>query len=527
MIRVIQADRPERDFARRIMGKYGIARWWSRLHTLILRLNPVLLQEPSPVEKHREAGAVAGPAVHFHYPVYTARLLTQQSSAPVYITNRIVRMNRISQAAITHRSSMVYMSQERRGDGDKPVSMAAGPSAATAGWFGQGERSGSGQPVAGHKTPVIWNAEEHEPWQFSGLPEPYSSGSGQTVQAAGTPVRPAGMEALRELHMLQPLHLIHHQLRMLQAFGYGEEMRAVGSLKQSQSAALRASAPDGRTSSSLPPGEPVLAETDKRQASGSGTRNPARIHPGPPGDPFYPAAARVGKPSLPLTLVVGKGLNQMLAGAEKFWGGGQLVAMSVHRPAPGKSPVVNAAGEQTGPITDQSARPQQTAGFPYHPGKRRGRTNSGHTGNLQAAEPSLQETGDGGSMFKPAPQMLHAARKGSGGYRTAAPSLLLRHERNRSAVPVPQEPLPALPMDSGLVHRRPEAAAAQRECPPTRGGSYTQPQTAVYPAAVPAFSQAPKQKTVMEADEIRLVAEQVFQVLEKRLSIQKDRRGLR
>jgi hypothetical protein len=100
-------------------------------------------------------------------------------------------------------------------------------------------------------------------------------------------------------------------------------------------------------------------------------------------------------------------------------------------------------------------------------------------------------------------------------------------ERNRSAVPVQQQPLPALPMESGLVHRRPEAAAAQRESPPAPGGTYVPHQTAVYPAAVPAFSQAPKQKAVMEADEIRLVAEQVFQVLEKRLSIQKDRRGLR
>jgi hypothetical protein len=524
MKRMIQAYRPEPDFAGRIMGKYGIARWRSRLHTLILRLNPVLFQKPPAQEKHREAGAGAGPAVHFLYPVYTTRLLTQQS-APVYITNRIVRINRISPSAITHRSSMVYMSQERRRDGDKPASKAAGPSASAPGWFAQGERSGSGPPAAGHSTPVVRNAEKHEPGRFSDLPEPDSSGRGQTGQAARPPVYPGGMAALRELHMLQPLHLIHHQMRLLQTFGHGEETQAAGSLNQSRSPVLSAFAPDGGTSRAKTPGEPVLTETDKRQASGSGTRNSAGIHP-QPGVPGYPAAALAAAPSVSLTLVVGKGLNRMLAGAERFWGGGQLVAASVHRPDRGKIPWVNVAGEQSEPGAAQPAGPLQTAGLPYPPAKRRGRTQSGYAGRPPAVSPILQETGDGGSMFKPAPQMLYPARKTPGGHRTAAPSMLLRQERNRSAVPVPQEPLPALPMDSGLVHRRPEAAA-QRESPPTPGGSYAPHQTAVYPAAVPAFSQAPKQKTVMEADEIRLVAEQVFQVLEKRLSIQKDRRGLR
>lgn len=523
---MIQAYRPAPDFARRIMGKYGIARWRGRLHTLILRLNPVLLQEPSPVEKHREAGAVAGPAVHFHYPVYTTRLITQQS-APVYITNRIMRMNRINPASITHRSSMVYMSQERRGVGDKPVSRAAGPSAAAAGWFGQKERSSSGLPAAGHNTPVMRNAEKHEPWQFSGLPEPYSSGSGQTGQAAGTPVYPGGMAALRELYMLQPLHLIHHQLRLLQTFGYGEETQVAGSLKQSRSPALSALAPGGQTSSSLPQGEPALTEADKRQASGSETLQSVRIHPRPAGATGYPAAALTAAPSLSLTFVVGKGLNRMLAGAERFLSSELLVPAAVHPPAPGKIPGLTVAGEQTGSGGDQPTWQQQTAGFPYPPAKRRGRTQSGYTGNPQAAAPSLQETGDVGSMSKPSAPTLFAARQGPGGYRTAVPSMLLRQARNRSAVPVPQEPLPALPTDCGLVHRRSEAAAALRESHPAPGGANTQHQTAVYPAAVPAFSQAPKQKTVMEADEIRLVAEQVFQVLEKRLSIQKDRRGLR
>lgn len=523
---MIQACRPESEFARRIMAKYGISRWRSRLHTLILRLNPVLSQEPSPVEKHREEGAGTGSAVHFHYPVYTTRLITQQS-APVYITNRILRMNRSSPAAITHRSSMVYVSQERRGDGDKPVFKAAGPSAAAAGWPGQGERFNTGLPAAGHNTPVMRNAKKPGPVRFSGLPEPDSSGGGQTGQAAGTPVYPGGMAALRELHMLQPLHLIHHQLRMLQAFGYGEWMRDATGPKRPPSDVLWATAPGGQTSSSLPPGELALTEAVKRQASGSETLQSVRMHPRPPGAPGYPAAALAAAPSVSLTLVVGKGLNRMLAGAERFFRSELLVPAAVHPPAPGKVPGLTVAGEQTGSGGDPSAEMQHTAGFPYPPAKRRGRTQSGYAVNPQAAAPNLQETGDVGSMFKPSAPTLFAARKGPGGYRSAAPSMLLRQERNRSAVPVPQEPLPALPTDSGLVHRRPEAAAAQRESPPAPGGSSTQHQTAVYPAAVPAFSQAPKQKTVMEADEIRLVAEQVFQVLEKRLSIQKDRRGLR
>lgn len=550
MRRMFQADQPKPDFAGRIMskygitGKYGIARWRSRLQALILRLNPKQSVELAARENNGNPAATAGPAVHVHYHSHTTRLMTQRS-APVYATNRIVRINRMSPVTITHRSSMVFLPQVRRADGNRHVSDAAGSSAAMADKLVQAEHY---RPSAHERRiPVTGDSAGQLSKRASAQSRPAFPARAQAAQDDVRPVSLDETASFRERQLLQPMQLIQYQMRILQTFRAREQVRD-NSLERLQSAAFRTYAPlmqpkGSLTGSRAPTGTALdhagYAAPSREQADHSGAERTSASAANKSAERYGISSGHSGYPSslapkqvVPLTLTLSKGLARILDGAGRAYSRNLLKTGQLRLSYSGGKVQAKDPGEQTAGDAVQAtelltARLHSANVVLSNSAKRRDRRDAGY-GSLQQAPAPLQQDADteADTAALPALPILHAARRRLRQRQTAAPAMLLRHNRSLSDATAHQELLPAAAVDSGLVHRRPETGRAQRDSRPASGETYTQDKTVTYSAA-PAFQQASKQKTTMGADEIHLVAEQVFQVLEKRLSIQKDRRGLR
>ncbi|MNI63474.1 hypothetical protein D3C73_1188480 [compost metagenome] len=113
--------------------------------------------------------------------------------------------------------------------------------------------------------------------------------------------------------------------------------------------------------------------------------------------------------------------------------------------------------------------------------------------------------------------------------RTALPSALRGSSpgsRLLTAGPGQEEILQPAGSYRNLILRRPEATkAAQNEPGWQRTEPVLQEQAAPHPS--PAFAKAVAPAAVMDTAELNQLAERVYQVLEKKMAIRKDRRGLR
>jgi hypothetical protein len=547
MRRIIQGDQQRLDFVQRIMGRYGISRWRSRLHALILRQNPVLSEESASPMKPSGTGTPAGLSAHARYYSHTTRLLTQ-ISAPVYLTSRIVQVNRSSPVNITHRSSMTFLTQAWRDEGMQDPNISRSLSGRETGSLVQAglARASAGkrhdQALQAIARPAVHRpAISHAPTVgspfFSPGPTPAApaishspaaaSNADQEFRKQGLTIESGTKAAVRQEGAQQPLYLIHNQIRMLQELQAYSELPAASLNRAVRSAAFQAVERTARHNNTAAAANPFSRESrEGGEASASAAFKRTR-----------PTTARNQEPALtlasaltqPLKLALGNGLERILVGVEERYGGRESRLAPLERTVPGKPSVKPEASERMRQESSLAAEPQSRV-IPERrslPVKYHSRRSSGYAAPVSSLAFLPQETDANGNPFGlPLPiPIQHAGPRRHGEVKKSSPSMRLAYGPTKDSAAAVQDILPTQAKSAGLVYRRPEPALVEREELHQQAETSPRVRDVSFQADSPSSPQ--KQKTVMGADEIHLLAERVFQVLEKRLSIQKDRRGLR
>ncbi|WP_238652823.1 hypothetical protein [Paenibacillus piscarius] len=505
-------------FIQAILGKYGIRRWRRKLPGLILR--PVL----QPFEEPESGGTAAGTVIQhihsaFYYPVTRIReaagpvsriqLVTQGGGAPGSSarnarTDSEGRLHRVLLPATErHRSLQAFQAEVRKRQGREDLITTVYSTLSAAGDKGQPPGASAVEANEARALAV------HRP---AGPPLPSrATAAGEHAERPGS----GGTSAPVDLR--EQAYAARRQRQVLRTYSLPVETAG-----QDRPAARQPAAP----AASAAPAAPAAKQGPPSGAAPDAARTAAELPPPAQGlraGPMVQQAAAGSGPALRLVLA------QQLAAALE-----QPPAAGIPEPPQARQgishplqPVAAASPLRLLPAQRMQALPAPLL---------RMRLPLGLPPSA-AASPALARTGasarPAGAAPTAAPEERPAAAPEAGRVYTAArrPSPAAqpagRHPGLRhSAGLVPEAELPPAGSASRLVLRKPEAPPAALPEPVQQQLQRMLQEPAPPPQILAAAKGLPA-AAPMDAAELNRLAEQVYQVLEKRIAIRKDRRGLR
>lgn len=512
------ADQKRQDFVQSILGKYGITRWRSRFQNLILRQFPLLFTKP---EAEKSAGAVVHQVnliqqTHIHQSIIhplTQVMLQQQSP------NRKLQISTGSGGAVKGsldsypgnqgseqnalhgeigNLNLILVLQERvrkqQSKGEIPV---------TRGYRTHRLAKSEPEPISPQDARAQKRTAETRPLYLLEVPGASTVGTEQKEQHQGDGMVPHARKSRQHEFLKddipQPLRAVHQQLHTLRTHTV---FQAVDALNTQRHGSLKRDQADNRDAQ---PGQPpalVLKDSIEVVSSSGGTAANAQHHSSPwifmPSQDFLPSAS----PGLHLGL--GPGIAAVLEKMES-------------RQVP-RNPLLQDSASFLNMPQPLAVQPMLLLAAPSEP---QGRV-------LQQASTLLGSTARRNAKAFPAedpiPGLTHAAQE------PEAPSAQRKSGRgnwSNIAAPLQEEMHQLAGRYSSLILRKHEA-------PKTAGQETVQQLQEAMPQeqAVQQIKAQPSPRAAapaakMDTAELNQLAERVYQVLEKKMAIRKDRRGLR
>ncbi|MGN7760609.1 hypothetical protein [Paenibacillus sp. 22594] len=513
------ADQKRQDFVQSILGKYGITRWRSRFQNLILRQFPLLFTEP---EAEKSVGAVVHQVnliqqTHIHQSIIhplTQVMLQQQSP------NRKLQISTGSGGAVkgsldsypgnqgseqnalhgeTGNLDLIPVLQER---GRKQQSKSEIP--VTRGYRTHRLAKSEPEPISPQDARAQKRTAETRQLYLLEVPGASTVGTEQKEQHQRDGMVPHARKS-RQHEVLkddipQPLRAVHQQLNTLRTHAV---FQAVDALNTQRHGSLKRDQADNRDAQ---PGQPpalVLKDSIEVVSSSGGTAANAQHHSSPwifmPSQDFLPSTS----PGLHLSL--GPGVAAVLEKMES-------------RQVP-RSPLPQESASRLNMLQPLAVQPILLLAAPSEP---QGRV-------LQQVSTLLGSTARRANARAfpaedPIPGLIHAAQEPGA---SSAQRKSGRGNWSNIAAPLQEEMHPPAGRYSSLILRKQEAPkAAGKVTVQQLQEAMPQEQAAQQIKAQPSpRAAAPAAK--MDTAELNQLAERVYQVLEKKMAIRKDRRGLR
>ncbi|MEK5492604.1 hypothetical protein MKZ24_18140 [Paenibacillus sp. FSL R7-0297] len=505
-------DRKQIDFIQAILGKYGMTRWRSRFQNLILRQYPLLFAEPEALQPADTVINNIYPVkqTYIHHSVYSP--LTQGRMDPGTVSRIVLVTQGSRQAAGSNHSSYPGQYNSVRNG----VHSAAGRLTSIQVLQERVRKQQSNK----HLVTTIYRTENIakstvEPasaqraerdqvrtaappaWQHH-LPVAAAAAAGRNLaeRATGNRLRPE----TRDSRQREPLtgmatQEVRHQLQLLRTYSlYKEAAHGIPSQTLRQK-------PGQESAHEQLAGPPAMALKPKHEAV--------------PGSAGTAVEAQYSTPSL---IFRPNPDSYSLAGSMLHLGLGQKLTAALEKLESSQALLTPLPAEPGAVYRRQqpSLRTLLPLGIPSDSQSmvRWQHASASLTGAAKPGYPGvkLSAAPESALVYTPKVQALPAPsqrRRSAGRLLTAGPE----HEEYLKPAG-----------SSNLVLRKPEASKAARPEPVQQHLERVHPeQTALLPAQVYTKT-AP---AVMDAAELNQLAERVYQVLEKKMAIRKDRRGLR
>lgn len=528
-------------FAQSIMGKYGMSRWRDRILAFVFRKNRPLFEGGTDEQGSRSQDASAGITriyhSHIHQPVYRqVHQAAKNTVVPEHTVRPIVMIQHNSITNVTRRSIFAY--HPLKINSEKVVSnfkysgsLTAGAVRMPAGAPREPGLLAAVRPLPVRPVPARAEAADALPGrqEFAGMRQPElalparpSAAAGDEGGQDGSLLKrqpQQGLPPVREA--AQELRLVGSQLRTLQAYAPPPPGSGQRPAPASPSSPVTGSAPKGTLT------QYIHSSSGRRTAA----KAPIAGKPAEAGAaPLVHAAGDSPRPAMPgLQLVTGNGLREALGGTAVHIGTSGVLTTK-----PGNRPTLAAAGAE--PLT--AARPQPPAAL----------TRLLHNAvSLQGVAALADNRPAPGAARPAADTRLTRARQQTllqdgtqpeeeaivhltGGVIPALSARQASFARQGAAIAAADHPFPLAALaksgGSGLIHRMQKETAPDLKMIQQAPQAFPPPDREVYASAAPARRQE-KGKQTADVEEINRLAERVYQVLEKRIGIQKDRRGLR
>lgn len=502
-------------FIQAILEKYGIRRWKHKLPGLILR--PVLRPFAEPEASPPAAGTVIQ-HIHpaFYYPVTRIRetagpvsrllLVTQGGGVPESSSRNARagsdgRLHRVLlPAAERHRSLQAFQAEVRKRQGREDLITTVYRTLGQSGNTEQTSRSAAVEAKQPQALAVHRPAELPLPSRAAAAME-HAEQPGSGGASAPADPRVQAYAARRQRQVLRT---------------YSLPVEAAG---QGRPAALQPAAPAASAAPAAKQGPPSGA------APGA-ARTAAELHSPAQGlraGPMAQQAAAGSSPALRLVLA-----QQLAAALEHYPAAGTPEPPEARQGIGHPLQLVSAAS----PLRLLPAQPMQALPAPLLRMRQPLGLPPSAAASLALARSGASDR-PAGAVPPAAPEERPAAAPEAGRVYTAArrpsPAAQLAggHEGRRgSAGLVPEAELPHAGSASRLVLRKPEAPPAALP-EPVQQQLQRMLQEPEPPLQIRAAAKGLPAAAPMDAAELNRLAEQVYQVLEKRMAIRKDRRGLR
>ncbi|OKP86046.1 hypothetical protein A3844_14935 [Paenibacillus helianthi] len=515
----VTSDQKRQDFVQSILGKYGITRWRSRFQNLILRQFPLLFTEPEVV---KSAGAVIHQVsliqhTHIHQSIIhplTQVMLQQQSP------NRKLQISTGSSGAAKgipdsypgNQGSEQNTLHGKTGNLNLIHALQARVSKqqnrdvihVTTEYRTIGLAESEPEPISPQDTRALKRTAETRQLHLSPVPESPAGGTEQVEQHQEDGIVPHARKSRQHEFLKddipQPLRAVHQQLHTLRTHTLFQAVDALNTQRhRSQKRELAAN----RDAQSGQPPAWVLKNSIEVVSSSGGTAANAQHNSSPwifmPSQDFLPSAS----PGIHLGL--GPGIAAVLEKMES-------------RQVP-RNPLPQESASLLNRLQPLAVQPILLLAAPLEP----------QGGALRQVSTLLSSTARRGNAKglpadDPIPGLIHMAGE------PAVPSAQRRSGRGSwpyIASPSQEEMQQPAGRHSSLILRKQEA-------PKATGQETVQPLQEVMPqeqasqqikAQPSPRAAAPAAK--MDTAELNQLAERVYQVLEKKMAIRKDRRGLR
>ncbi|CQR56677.1 hypothetical protein [Paenibacillus riograndensis] len=494
------ANHKQMDFIQAILGKYGITRWRSRFQSLILRQYPLLFAEPEAVKPAETVINNIHPVkeMHIHHSIYPP--ITQVMTGPgtvnrvLYTTQGSGGAGIGSPASSPGHQNLIHGLQERvwkQQHAERPV---------TRGYRTLDPAGSAVEPVTVQVAMRNQERTDGTPLSYL-LPMPAAAPAGTDLagRRIGSRLEPYSGDSRQgqSLAGRGPQHLpaAHGQLQTLRTYILHQSVDTVNNeqpLRQKlEPAAVRHDQAE----------PPRMALSHPGAGSGSAGTTVEAQHSTPSVRPS-PGPRSLVSPNLHL------GLGQRLAAAlDKLEGRSERL-----NPLPAGPAAVHDGLQQPDVL------PLQLLAVPSEPRSMVQRHSSARLSS--AVRPAHI-----GGLLSVAPQngLIHTAKgqavplalkgRGPGG-------------RLITAGPEQEEYLQPAGRYSSLILRKPAAPKAARP-EPVQQWPEPVPQERAAPPTSQSFPKAAAPAAKMDTAELNQLAERVYQVLEKKMAIRKDRRGLR
>ncbi|WP_379150938.1 hypothetical protein [Paenibacillus sp. sgz5001063] len=514
-----QVDQKRLDFVQSILGRYGITRWRSRFQNLILRQFPLLFPEPEAVKPE---GAVINQVnliqhTHIHQSIIhpLTRVMMQPGSP-----NQMLQIRTGSNETVIGNSdslqeyqggrtddfhaqnsnlNLIHVLQERVG---KQNSSDKHP--VTRGYRTFQQADTEPEPISPQNDQNQKRTAETRPLHLLPVPESPAGGTEQVEQDQRNRLVPHVRKS--RLHDFftndepQPLRTVHHQLHTLRTYTLST---GVAPLNIERPMTLRRELPANRdVQTGQPPGF-VLRNSRKVVSSSGGTAVDVQHNSSPlifmPSQDFLPSAS----PGLHLGL--GPGVAAVLEKMESK--------------LPSRNPLLQESASLHNLRQSLAVQPIQLLTAPSESQREVQRQGSLLLGSTtRRADATVLPAED------PMPGLIHMAEE------PAAPSAQRRSGRGSrpfTVAPGQEEEQQAAGRHSSLVLRKSEAPKAAGQEPVQQLQEAMLQEQAVQQLKAQPSPRAAVPAAKMDAAELNQLAERVYQVLEKKMAIRKDRRGLR
>ncbi|MCM3702377.1 hypothetical protein [Paenibacillus macerans] len=475
------------DFVQSILGKYGISRWQRQFKALILRRYPELFAEPAAAEGPPVINARMRTVIRYHH--FHTSIIQQ---VPAATPNRLLTVNRLLNTQINHSyNNTINDVAERSVEG------------ITSGSVRHPERfrervrelrTSSGSTVL--TVPAL------PAWQPQG-----KTGSGEDREPGSAALQKSRAEAGKTGETPES--------PAASAFRLKETLKAAAFQASPGTTGERVMPPDRKQPLHGRAQRLTLARVGESRFAGAAERQLRLLQ-------AYGPERGLPAPATGVPPAAGGTMAQLRLAVPKLRETGGSRAQEPPHPdaragLPGRTPALRpGAGLAAAATLAAHALPRAAALLQLPPPETR---------QLPEAAPAAARISPQMPLRGIGARGRGAARAGLAGAAepwplTAAPA------RPRGQSRPPAEPADASGPQRSLILRRPESKAAQpkRGQPEPEAAPYTQAAAA---PKMPAAATEPVRSVNLGADEISRLADRVFQVLEKKLAIRNDRRGLR